>query len=103
RDCSSAARRSLRTCAVFLCGFAECVRANLPEGGRAADVRAATMLERATDDDSLLRDYSARYRWSHLLRGLDLAAAARDASDDSKDSKDAPDKPAASSLQAPIS
>ncbi len=88
--------------ALYHRGFADYVRGNLPQGGRAADVRAATMLERATDDDPLLRDYSARYRWSHLLRGLDLAAAARDASE-SKDAKIALDKPTASNLQAPIS
>jgi len=88
------------TYALYHRGFADYVRATLPQGGRAADVRAATLLERTTDDDPQLRDYSARYRWAHLLRGLDLAAAARDASE----SKDvATDNPATSALQAPIS
>jgi hypothetical protein len=93
---------SLRRYALYHRGFADYVRNTLPQGGRAADVRAATLLERATDDDPQLRDYSARYRWSHLLRGLDLAAAARDASE-SKDADIAPDTPAGSNLQAPIS
>ncbi len=96
------AHQAKPTYALYHRGFADYVRGNLPQSGRAADVRAATMLEGATDDDPLLRDYSARYRWSHLLRGLDLAAAARDASE-SKDSQGAPDKSAASNLQAPIS
>src|SRR6185503_814609 len=87
--------------ALYHRGFADYVRSTLPQGGRAADVRAATLLERSTDDDPLLRDYSARYRWSHLLRGLDLAAAAREASE-SKDSNVALDRPATSNLQAPI-
>ena len=97
QDCAS-----LRRYALYHRGFADYVRGTLPQSGRAADVRAATMLERATDDDPLLRDYSARYRWSHLLRGLDLAAAARDATD-SNDSKATSDKPVASNLQAPLS
>ncbi|MDQ2998802.1 MAG: ATP-binding protein, partial [Chloroflexota bacterium] len=87
--------------ALYHRGFADYVRGTLPQGGRAADVRAATLLERTTDDDPQLRDYSARYRWSHLLCGLDLAATARDASE-SKDSNLALDKPVTSHLQAPI-
>jgi hypothetical protein len=59
-------------------GFAAHVRRQLIQGGRGWDVRAAQALEQAADD-ALLRQYSARHRWSHLLRGLDLAAAARDA------------------------
>ncbi len=92
----------LRRYALYHRGFADYVRGTLPQDGRTADVRAATMLERATDDDPLLRDYSARYRWSHLLRGLDLAAAARDASE-SRDAKAAPDKPTVSDFQPPSS
>jgi hypothetical protein len=83
RDASagSASGQDTPTYALYHRGFADYVRGQLPQGGRAADVRAATMLDRATDDNPRVRDYSARYRWSHLLRGLDLAAAARDISE----------------------
>jgi hypothetical protein len=59
------------------------------------------MLERSTDDDPQLRDYIARYRWSHLLRGLDLAAAARDASGAMDASVDL-SQPQASNLQSSL-
>jgi tetratricopeptide (TPR) repeat protein len=88
--------------ALYHRGFADYVRSTLPQDGRAADVRAATMLERTTDDDPQLRDYSARYRWSHLLRGLDLAAAARDASE-SKEASITSTGATASNFQAPSS
>ncbi len=66
------------TYSLYHSGFADYIRRHLPQMGRARDVRAAQTLEHADMGDPLLREYRARFRWSHLLRGLDLAAAARD-------------------------
>lgn len=66
-----------RAFALYHRGFAEHVRQQLAQQGRAWDVQAAQRLEHAASDDAALREYSARHRWAHLLRGLDLAAAAR--------------------------
>jgi hypothetical protein len=63
-----------RTFALYHRGFGEYVRGQLDRQGRGWDVRAAQALEQSPDDDPQLRDYNARYRWWHLLRGLDLAA-----------------------------
>lgn len=65
------------TYALYHRGFADYMRQQLPLGGRAWDVRAAQALEQTDGGNPLVRDYSARYRWSHLLRGLDLAEAVR--------------------------
>lgn len=67
------------TYAFYHRGFTEYMRRQLPLGGRTWDVRAAQALEQIDDGNPLMRDYSANYRWSHLLRGLDLAESARDA------------------------
>lgn len=65
--------------ALYHRGFADYVRRTLAQQARQCDVDAATRLDQSSSDDALLRDYRARYRWSHLLRGLDLAAATADA------------------------
>ena len=56
-------------------GFADHLRLRLPQAGRDWDVRAAERLASIGDADPLVYDYNARYRWRHLLRGLDLVAA----------------------------
>ena len=84
--------------ALYHRGFADYVRRQLPQGGRGWDVRAAQALDRAGDDDSLLRDYSANFRWSHLLRGLDLTAAT-----DKSDQRLAIGDSDGATLQSPIS
>ena len=58
--------------------FGDYVRRQLSQQGRSNDVLAAQRLELADDNDPQLRAYRDRFRWPHLLRGLDLADAARD-------------------------
>lgn len=74
---ASSEDRDQATFALYHRGFAEYVRRRLPAEGRRRDVRASQVLEQSDADDALARDYSARHRWLHLLRGLDLGAAAR--------------------------
>ena len=70
------------TFAFYHRGFGEYIRNQLDRQGRGWDVRVAQALEQSPDDDPLLRDYNARYRWWHLLRGLDLVAAQGSLSDE---------------------
>jgi tetratricopeptide (TPR) repeat protein len=65
--------------ALYHRGFANYVRRSLPEGGRALDVRVARALEQGDGSDPLLREYSARHRWPHLLRGLAVTLPADEA------------------------
>ncbi|HBY94463.1 MAG TPA: hypothetical protein DEP84_10965, partial [Chloroflexi bacterium] len=65
------------TCALYHRGFAEYVRRQLPSQGRLRDLRAAELLEQPDSGDPSERAYGARYRWAHLLRGLDLSTAAQ--------------------------
>lgn len=69
------------TYALYHRDFGAFVRRQLARQGRDLDVQAAQRLELSADDDAQVREYSARFRWAHLLRGLDLADAARDLSD----------------------
>lgn len=78
-----------QTYALYHRGFADFVRRQLPLTGRTWDVRIAQVLELPDDGNARIRDYSANYRWSHLLRGLDLAEAARSAMPDQQ--SDVPD------------
>jgi len=69
---------ALQTYAIADPGLAGYVRQEQADAGRAWDVRIAEALERADDGvDALLSDYRQRYRWTHLLRGLDLAGQIR--------------------------
>ncbi|MEN9933687.1 MAG: hypothetical protein RLZZ387_266 [Chloroflexota bacterium] len=63
-----------RTYRLYHRGFADYVRRGLPRLGREQDIRAARALELADGSDPALLAYAARYRWPHLLRGLDMSA-----------------------------
>jgi hypothetical protein len=67
-----------RTYAFYHNAFGDYVRRQLSQQGRPNDVLAAQRLELADDNDPEVREYRSRFRWAHLLRGLDLADAARD-------------------------